>query len=412
LIENAGYKFAPLLKDGRILAITDRDAPNFRIVELCRRDGTKPGFVDVVSETDSPIRDLALTESRIFVSYTRGIKTEIAIFDLCGRRLGELPTDESDTVRFMASSPDDDELLFERESFRRPIQIYRYSPQTGEEKLLAERKVPFAPQTFGVAQVWFTAKDGIRVPMYLVGRRDVLAGLCRPAIMTSYGGYGVPMSPQFSVFVAFLIERGCLFALPNIRGGSEFGATWHDAAKRRKRQVAFDDFICAAEWLIATGRTEPQRMAIFGGSNSGLLVGAAMTQRPELFRAVVCMVPLLDMLRYHLFDCAYSWKDELGTADDPDDFAVLLDYSPYHRIREGTSYPATMIVSGDSDQTCNPLHARKMTARLQAANASEHPIFLDYSRYRGHSPVLPLGVRIEALTNRVSFLCDQLGLSA
>jgi prolyl oligopeptidase len=412
LIENAGYKFAPLLKDGRILAITDRDAPNFRIVEICRRDGTKPGFVDVVCETDSPIRDLALTESRIFVSYTRGIKTEIAIFDLCGRRLGELPTDESDTVRFMASSPDDDELLFERESFRRPIQIYRYSPQTGEEKLWAERKVPFAPQTFGVAQVWFTAKDGIRVPMYLVGRRDVLAGLCRPAIMTSYGGYGVPMSPQFSVFVAFLIERGCLFALPNIRGGSEFGATWHDAAKRRKRQVAFDDFICAAEWLIATGRTEPQRMAIFGGSNSGLLVGAAMTQRPELFRAVVCMVPLLDMLRYHLFDCAYSWKDELGTADDPDDFAVLLDYSPYHRIREGTPYPATMIVSGDSDQTCNPLHARKMTARLQAANASEHPIFLDYSRYRGHSPVLPLGVRIEALTNRVSFLCDQLGLSA
>jgi prolyl oligopeptidase len=159
------------------------------------------------------------------------------------------------------------------------------------------------------------------------------------------------------------------------------------------------------------GRTEPRRLAIFGGSNSGLLVGAAMTQRPELFRAVVCMVPMLDMLRYHLFDNAHVWKEEFGTADDPDDFAALLGYSPYHWVQEGVSYPATMIVSGDADQNCNPLHARKMTARLQAANVSEHPIFLDYSRHRGHSPVLPLSERVEALTDRMAFLCDQLQLS-
>jgi prolyl oligopeptidase len=244
--------------------------------------------------------------------------------------------------------------------------------------------------------------------MFLVGRAEILEAGAHPTIMTSYGGYGVPMTPQFSVFVAFLLERGCLFALPNIRGGSEFGAEWHNSAKRRHRQVAFDDFIAAGEWLIETERSEPHKLAIFGGSNSGLLVGAAMTLRPDLFRAVVCMVPMLDMLRYHLFDNAHISKDEFGTSDASDDFAVLLSYSPYHNVRDGIAYPATMIVSGDSDQNCNPLHARKMTARLQAANVSAYPIFLDYSRYRGHSPVLPLSERIEALTDRMAFLCDQL----
>ena len=218
------------------------------------------------------------------------------------------------------------------------------------------------------------------------------------------------MTPQFSVLVAFLIERGCLFALPNIRGGSEFGAEWHTAAKRRNRQTAYNDFLCAAESLMQSGRATPERLAIFGGSNSGLLVGAAMTQRPDLFRVVVCMVPMLDMLRYHLFDNAHVWREEFGTAEDPDDFAVLAGYSPYHQVRPGTAYPATLIISGDADRNCNPLHARKMTARLQSSNTSKNPILLDYSPFRGHSPVLPLSVRIEALTDRLVFLCDQLQL--
>jgi len=411
VIENAGYRFGPsLMKDGRILAVTDRDAPNSRIVRLRLRQGLEPEFVDVIPATDVPIRNLAVTESRIFVSYTRQIKTQIAVFDLFCKPLGELPIDKSDTVRLVGGSLDEDELFFERESFTKPIQIYRYSSRTGEAKLWAERKVPFNSQAFSHTQVWYTASDGTRIPMFLVGRRDVLESGPHPAIMTSYGGYGVSMTPQFSAFVAFLLERGCLFALPNIRGGAEFGVEWHDAAKGRNRQVAFDDFTCAAEWLIEAKRAEPRRLAIFGGSNSGLLVGAAMTQRPDLFRAVVCMVPMLDMLRYHLFDNAHVWKEEFGTAEDPGDFAALLSYSPYHRVQEGVSYPATMIVSGDADQNCNPLHARKMTARLQAANASEYPIFLDYSRHRGHSPVLPLSERIEALTDRMAFLCDQLQL--
>lgn len=408
----AEYKFGPmLLEDGRILAITDRDAANLRIVEVRPRRDHEPEFVDLVPECDAVIQNWAVAGDQILVSYLRNLKTAVDIFDRAGRRLGQLELDASDTVRFIGGFGDTHELLFERESFVQPIQIQSYSPKNGEVNLFASRPVPFDSKDFGDTQIWFTAKDGIPIPMYLVARRDVLDGGSHPTVMTSYGGSGVAMTPQFSVFVAFLLEHGCLFALPNIRGGSEFGSEWHEAAKRRNRQVAFNDFLSAAEWLIDSGRTTRGKLAIFGGSNSGLLVGAAMTQRPDLFRAIVCMVPMLDMLRYHLFDNAHVWKEEFGTADDPEDFAALLGYSPYHNVRNGTRYPATMMVSGDSDQNCNALHARKMTARLQPATSPESPIFLDYSHHRGHSPVLPLSERVEALTDRMAFLCDQLELT-
>jgi prolyl oligopeptidase len=411
LVENADYKFGPLLLKDRILAITDRDSPNSRIVAVRPRAGGPPEFVDIVAESDCPIRGWAVTSDRIYVSYIRGARSEIRVFGLKGEKLGQLPIEESVTVRIVGASADNDELLIEQESFTKPIQICRYSAHSKEPRLWAQRTIPFDSQEYANVHVRFSAKDGTRIPMFLVGRHEVFTGGPYPTIMTSYGGYGISMTPQFSVFVSFLMERGCLFALPNIRGGSEFGVEWHNAAKRRNRQVAIDDFVAAAEWLIETGRTTPKKLAIFGGSNSGLLVGAALTQRPELFRAVVCMVPMLDMLRYHLFDNAHIWAVEFGTADDPDDFPALARYSPYHQVRDGVAYPATMIVSGDADQNCNSLHARKMTARLQAANGSENPIVLDYSPFRGHSPVLPLNDRVEALTDRMAFLCSQLGLS-
>jgi prolyl oligopeptidase len=412
VIRNAAYKFGPfLMRDGRILAATDRDAPNSRIVEVHRCDSLDPTFIDLVPKTDSTIQNWAVGGDRIFVSYLRRLESRIEVFDLCGHKVARVPVNPRDTVRLLGSSDDGSEVFFEQESFTQPIQICSYRTADSEIRRWAERKVPFDAQSFRHVQVWFPGKDGTRIPMFLVGRHDVLNGGAHPAIMTSYGGYGVSMTPQFSVFVVFLLERGCLFALPNIRGGSEFGVEWHEAAKRRRRQVAFDDFIAAAEWLIETKRTQAQSLGIFGGSNAGLLVATALTQRPDLFRAVVCMVPMLDMLRYHLFDNAHVWKDELGTAEDPDDFVALRSYSPYHNVRKDTPFPATLIVSGDSDQNCNSLHARKMTAQLQAANASGYPILLDYNQYRGHSPVLPLNERIEALTNRMAFFCDQLQLA-
>ncbi len=400
----------PLLVSGRILARTDRDAPNLRIVELrlCGKKETE--WIEIVAESDARINQWTVVRDRIFVSYVRESATHVCIFGFSGKKAGEVPLPQDQSVRFFGGSAENDELLFEAESFAEPIGIWRYGKGVDVPALWAKRNVPFDTTNYIHTTISYASKDGMQIPMFLFGRRDVLEGGCHPAIMTSYGGFGVSMTPQFSVFVAFLVERGCLFALPCIRGGSELGASWHTAAKRRDRQVAYDDFLSAAEWLIASGRTSADKLAIFGGSNSGLLVGAAMTQRPELFRAVVCLVPLLDMLRYHLFDNAHVWQDEYGTAEDSEDFAALLGYSPYHQIREGVPYPATMIVSGDADRNCNPLHARKMTARLQAATASTNPIFLDYSSFRGHSPVLPLGERIDALTDRMAFLCEQLQL--
>jgi prolyl oligopeptidase len=413
IVRNATYRFGPvLLADDRILALTDRDAPNLKVVEVRQREDGEAKFCDIVASSDAPIQDCIVNGNLIFVSYLRNLQTEIVIFDFTGKSRGRVPVEKWDTVRLVGGSEDGEEIFLERESFTKPLQVCSYAVSKSELTLWAARRVPLNSQRFSHTQAWFSTKDGTRIPMFLVGLPEVLDGGPHAAIMTAYGGYGIPMTPQFSVFVAFLMEQGCLFALPNIRGGSEFRTEWHEAAKRGNRQVAFDDFIAAAVWLIESGRTEAGKLAIFGGSNSGLLVGAAMTQRPDLFRAVVCMVPILDMVRYHLFDNAHGWQDEFGTADAPEDFRSLLRYSPYHNVRDNTAYPATMIVSGDVDQTCNPLHARKMTARLQSVNVScHHPILLDYSRHRGHSPVLPLSERVEALTDRMAFLCHQLQLS-
>jgi len=410
IVADADFRFSPLLIPGKVLALTDRGAPNLRVVQVRDDNSKEAGWVDIVPESDARINDCRIAGDRLFILYRRPTLAQVCIFDFFGHKTGEIPIREHETVRFIGSSCEGDELFLEQESFTEPVGIFRYSVGTRKHMLWSRRSIPFDGAEYGHLQVWYRSKDGTQVPMFLMGRHDVLAGGAAPLIMTSYGGFGMSMTPQFSVFVAFLVERGCLFALPNIRGGSEFGVQWHNAAKRRNRQNAHDDFLGAAEWLIETGRTTADKLAIFGGSNSGLLVGAALTQRPDLFRAVVCMVPLLDMLRYHLFDCAKFWQDEFGTADDADDFAALVNYSPYHQVREGVAYPATLVVSGDADKQCNSLHARKMTARLQAANVSEHPILLAYSEFRGHSPVLPLSERIEALTDRMAFLCDQLRL--
>lgn len=410
VLTDAAYLFAPFFANDRLFALTDRDAPNLRIVELRLRANQDPQWIDVVPETDARIHQSLACAGCILVSYVLGAQTRILLFDLEGNQICQVAASRFRTIRLVVSPPTADEVFLETESFTEPPAITRYCPVTGEWSRWFGKNVCFDSSSFAHTRVWFRSKDGTGIPMFLAGRRDLLAEGCYPTIMTSYGGYGVPTTPQFSVFVAFLMEHGCLFALPQIRGGSDFGSAWHEAARRRKRQTAYDDFLSAAAWLIETGRTTAGKLAIFGGSNSGLLVAAAITQRPDLFRAAVCMVPVLDMLRYHLFDGAHIWEEEFGTAEDPEDFKALAAYSPYHQVRDGVQYPAVLVISGDADGNCNPLHARKMVARLQAANGSDCPILLDYSTFRGHSPMLPLSQRIEALTDRMAFLADQLGL--
>jgi prolyl oligopeptidase len=286
------YGLSLSLLNDKILAITDRNAPNRRIVEIYLRANGEQEWVDIVPETDAPITNWSVVGDRILVSYMKNMTHRVFIFDFSGRKLGEIPTRSEETLRIISACPESEELLLETESFTAPVSVFRYFVERNERMLWATKSIPFDSANYGHTQIRYASKDGTSIPMFLVGRRDILAKGHNPTIMTSYGGYGVSMTPQFSVFVAFLMERGCLFALPNIRGGSEFGAEWHEAAKRRSRQTAYDDFLCAAEWLLSTGRTAPGKLAIFGGSNSGLLVGAALTQRPYLFRAVVCIAPL------------------------------------------------------------------------------------------------------------------------
>lgn len=412
IVKDAKCALSPVFVGDRILALTDQDAPNLRIVEIRPRDNLEYELVDVVPQADFRISNWTIAAGRIFVSYSCNEKTEIRIFGMNGTPVGIVPTRECETVRLIGTrDPDQGEVFLETESFAEAVRIEHCDARTGRLSLWSKRTIPFDSGQYGHMRIWFSSKDGTRIPIYLVGRCDILDEGCHPAILTSYGAYGISATPQFSVLVAFLLEHGCLFALPSIRGGSEFGAQWHQAAQGRNRQVAFDDFLSAAEWLITSKRTVPEKLAIFGGSNSGLLVGAALTQRPDLFRAVICIAPLLDMLRYHLFEPRLAWRQEYGIAQDAQDFAALAQYSPYHKVRIGVPYPAVMLVSGEMDRNCHPMHARKMTARLQAASSSGFPVLLDYSELRGHAPVLPLSKRISSLTDRLAFLCDQLRLT-
>jgi len=301
-------------------------------------------------------------------------------------------------------------LFYSYTSIAQPPAIYCYS--LGKEKscLWAEASVPFDASVIAVEEVTYASKDGTIVPILLAARKDLLHSGPLPTFVTGYGGFGSCVTPRFTAFATFLIEQGLLFAVPALRGGSELGEQWHQAGKRENRQNSFDDFIAAAEWLQAHGRSAKSRIAIGGGSNAGLLVGAAITQRPDLFRAALCLGPLLDMARYHLFDFAAGWAEEFGSPEDEQDFHCLLSYSPYHRVQDGADYPAVLLISGDADDRCNPMHARKMAARLQAANHSEHPILLDYKPDWGHTPVQPLSIKIESVTDRLAFLCHELGV--
>lgn len=256
----------------------------------------------------------------------------------------------------------------------------------------------------------YSSKDGVQIPITLVAQKGHNQSTQPPALMTSYGGFGVSITPRFSILASVMMQLGCTFVLPHIRGGGEFGKDWHDAARGLNRQVAFDDFIAACEWLRHKEIADPDKLAIFGGSNSGLLVAAVMVQRPDLFRAVLCIAPLLDMVRYELFNRAAQWRHEYGSVADPQEFAALHSYSPYHHVEEAVNYPAILFVSGDRDDRCNPAHVRKMAKRLQDRSSQHAPIIVDYSGERGHSAVMPLSVRIDALTKRIAFLCRELDI--
>jgi prolyl oligopeptidase len=410
LLENIGGHFVPFFVRGQLFAYTDVAAPNFRIVRIGLTNPGPAQWGDAVPESHQRIQNFAVAGEQIFVTRTDRFSTRVEKFDLNGAQTKDLLSSAHGTVDLLNPTYSGTDLFYRYTSITEPSAMYCYD--TGEEKLSIWDKttIPFDPSLFSVEEIVYSSKDGTLIPLFLAARKDLLHSGPLPTFLTGYGGFGSCVTPRFTAFATFLMERGFLFVVPALRGGSELGEQWHVAGKRAKRQNSFDDFIAAAEWLLSEGLSLPDRIAIGGGSNAGLLVGAAVTQRPDLFRAAICLGPLLDMTRYHLFDFAAGWAEEYGSPDDESDFHSLLAYSPYHRVRDETEYPALLLISGDADTRCNPMHARKMAARLQAANRSEWPILIDYKPAWGHTPVQPLSIRIEALTDRLAFVCNELGV--
>jgi len=269
---------------------------------------------------------------------------------------------------------------------------------------------PFDERAYAVEQTWFPSRDGTRVPMYVMRRTDAARDVPAPAVLYGYGGFNISLGPAFSPTLVPWLDAGGVFAIANLRGGGEFGEPWHRAGMRERKQNVFDDFIAAAEALVCEGWADPSRLASFGGSNGGLLVAATMVQRPDLFRAVCCEVPLTDMLRYHHFEIGRLWIGEYGDPDVPADAAFLRAYSPYHNVRDGVSYPALFVFSAASDTRVDPLHARKFGARVQAATASDRPVLIEIQSDAGHGAGKPRALQIQELADRWSFLCWQLNV--
>jgi prolyl oligopeptidase len=409
VLANKKSPYGVFLSNGHIFAITEEGGTRRHIIELTE-DGTP--FRIVVPEWDHEIERFTIAAGNIFAAYLVDRKPVVRKWTLAGEYAGALEIPDDGSIQLLSGfSTGSDSLFYAYESFANPPSVYEFIAPPGRHLSWTARAGSELGKLLRVKEVSYLSKDGTEVPMSLVMRGDVNQNQTRPVILTSYGGFGVSMTPKFSVFVTIMVELGAIFALPNIRGGSEFGKAWHEAARARNRQVAFDDFIAAAEWVCTQGITTPEQLAIFGGSNSGLLVGACMTQRPGLFSAVLCIAPLLDMVRYEQFDSARKWRHEYGTAEDPRDFEALYAYSPYHHVHEDVNYPSTLFVSGDKDDRCNPAHVRKMAALLQTHNSQLNPILVDYNQHRGHVPVLPLCVRIEALARRIAFICYELGMN-
>jgi prolyl oligopeptidase len=366
----------------------------------------------VVPEGKSVISGLSLAGGQVFVSRLEDVQPKIQSYTPDGKLARDVVLPGIGSTSGIAGDWALDEAFFSFSSFAQPQTIYRYRVATGKPEVWARLAVPVKPDAVEVRQVFFNSKDGTRVPMFVAHRKGLSLDGKRPTLLTAYGGFNQAQLPAFSARAAFWIENGGVYALANLRGGGEYGEAWHHAGMLEKKQNVFDDFIAAAEWLIANKYASRDTLAISGGSNGGLLVGAAMTQRPELFRAVVCSYPLLDMLRYHQFFVARYWVPEYGSADDPAQFQALRAYSPYHHVQKGVRYPAVLFISGDGDTRVAPLHARKMAALMQATTGSpaDRPVLLHYDTKAGHSGGLPASKQIEDLTQEMRFLFWQLGV--
>jgi prolyl oligopeptidase len=400
---------------GKLYITTNEEASRYRVFVVGAANAKRENWKEIIPESDAVLQNLSIFGGMLFAQYEKNATSQLERFDLAGKPLGEVRLPSLGTAAGIGGRWDRKEMFFGFQSFTIPASVYQVDLPSGQTSLWDRVQAPIDPSDYDVQQVWFSSKDGTKVPMFVFHKKGLELNGRNPTLLTGYGGFNISLTPSFSAARYLWLEHGGVFAVVNLRGGAEFGEDWHRAGMLDKKQNVFDDFIAAAEFLISDKITDKDHLAIQGGSNGGLLVGAALTERPELFRAVVCQVPLLDMLRYQHFQIAKLWIPEYGSADDPKQFEWLYAYSPYHHVRPGTDYPAILFMTADSDTRVDSMHAKKMAALMQAEAANgqsrDRPILLRIESKAGHGAGKPLAKQIEEGVDVYSFLFWQLGVT-
>jgi prolyl oligopeptidase len=412
VIEGVEALFLPEVQNDALYLRTNLNAPRYRILRVDPEHPERERWTEIVSETRDVLDGHDVVGGHLVCEYLRNASSTLQLRALDGTPVREVPLPAIGTVAGWGGEWDGDELLFGFTSFTYAPSVFRHEISSGDTELWDRVAAPIDPDRFEVRQVWYSSRDKCPVSMFVIHRKGLELDGHRPTLLYGYGGFNVSLTPTFVRGAYNLLEHDGVYVMANLRGGGEYGEEWHRAGMLAQKQNVFDDCIAAAEYLIEHGYTRPERLALMGGSNGGLLVGAVTTQRPDLFRAAVCAVPLLDMVRYHRFRIARLWIPEYGDPDDPAQFATLFRYSPYHRVRDGACYPAMLITAAESDTRVDPLHARKFAARLQAAQGCNRPILLRLETKAGHGAGKPLTKVIDEQVDVWSFLFNELGITA
>ncbi len=401
--------------EGKLYITTNEGAPRFRVFVADAANPRRETWKEIIPQTDAVLQGASVTGGKLLAQYQHNATSELKVFALDGKKLADIPLPSIGDVFSVSGRYDRNEIFFGFQSFTVPPSIYRVELGKVNGALWAKVDAPsIDPSAYDVQQVWYSSKDGTKIPMFVVSKKGIEKNGKNPTLLYGYGGFNVSMTPTFSRGMFLWLEHGGIYAVANLRGGAEFGEDWHRAGMLDKKQNVFDDFIAAGEYLISQKYTDRDHLAIYGGSNGGLLMGAMITQRPELFRAVVCAVPLLDMLRYQNFQIAKLWIPEYGSAEDPKQFDWLYAYSPYHHVKPGVEYPSILFMTGDTDTRVDPMHAKKMAALMQAeannGDSKDKPILLRIETKAGHGQGKPVTKQIEESTDMYSFLFWQLGV--
>jgi prolyl oligopeptidase len=389
---------------------TDLEAPRGRVIAIDITHPDRSAWQEVIPEAAETLGGVGVLNHQFVASYLKDARSQIKIFDLNGSFAREVELPGIGSVGGFGGKRSDTETFYSFTGFTTPPTIYRYNMATGESTLFRQPQVDFNPNDYETRQVFYPSKDGTQIPMFITHKKGLTLNGKNPTYLYGYGGFNASITPSFSVSNLVWMEFGGVYAVANLRGGGEYGEDWHQAGTKLKKQTVFDDFIAAAEWLIANGYTSSAKLAIGGGSNGGLLVGACMTQRPDLFKAALPAVGVLDMLRFHKFTIGWAWTTEYGSSENPDEFKALYAYSPLHNLKAGTAYPATLITTADHDDRVVPAHSFKFAAALQAAHTGENPVLIRIETKAGHGAGKPTAKIIEESADRWAFLVKTLDM--